>query len=232
LINGKLFSWFVFLASRQPIASPTDRLEQAIREFVRFADIAGQLDGLNTYNHEVSLKKNVVGVSAMKLSGRDEKTAYGSLIEFLEDPKAIYRWVEHVHATTVGRPEHIFVSRGHEDEFECWSSYNGVPVFRASVLALDTDVIRESKAARSELADSSRAATGWDQATEDRNKWIYDKAIAGVTWKTIQIQLQKQPIEWEQITTEQGVRAAAQAYVDRHDCPPVPPRKRGRQPKA
>jgi hypothetical protein len=67
-----------------------------------------------------------------------------------------------------------------------------------------------------------------DQATEERDKYIYDEYCNGVPLKNIASALSKHS-DWEQIASKQGIRAVVQRYTDRHGLPPLPPRRSRRE---
>ena len=70
----------------------------------------------------------------------------------------------------------------------------------------------------------------WDEATEARNKWVYEECIKLTPYKTIIAQLAKRT-EWEPLTTISSVKRAANAYAKRHNLPPPPARHSGRPSK-
>jgi hypothetical protein len=67
-----------------------------------------------------------------------------------------------------------------------------------------------------------------DQATEERDKYIYDEYCKGVPLKNIASAL-SQRSDWEQIASKQGIQAVVQRYTDRHSLPPLPPRRSRRE---
>jgi hypothetical protein len=71
------------------------------------------------------------------------------------------------------------------------------------------------------------AATGWDQATYDRNAFIYEKALDGEVWASIQAMVKKRS-DWAALDTIQGVKHAAAAFAKRTGKPPVPARQAGK----
>jgi hypothetical protein len=68
---------------------------------------------------------------------------------------------------------------------------------------------------------------GWDQATYDRNKWIYEHMCSGVILKSIITDLGK-ITKWESIASDSGIKRAAKAFAQRSRLPVPPPRHRGR----
>lgn len=55
---------------------------------------------------------------------------------------------------------------------------------------------------------------------EQRDRWIYEQAKKGKAWKVISRALQDHP-EWEQLESPQGVRAAVERYIARHNLPKI-----------
>lgn len=70
--------------------------------------------------------------------------------------------------------------------------------------------------------------TGWDDATEARNKWIYDECCNGTTYKSIIYALKKSP-EWYPIKTASGIKRSAREYAKRKGLQPPPERQPGRR---
>ena len=70
-------------------------------------------------------------------------------------------------------------------------------------------------------------AAQWDQATEERDRWIYEQWWDGTKFEEIKQQV-KARSDWEPIETVQGVKDAGKAYVDRYGLPLPPPRRPGR----
>jgi hypothetical protein len=74
----------------------------------------------------------------------------------------------------------------------------------------------------------------WDEQTEQRNRWIYEQALAVVPHKNVLTELKALVIEngWEPITSIAGLRRAAEAYSARHpERPRLPRRQAGRKSK-
>lgn len=67
----------------------------------------------------------------------------------------------------------------------------------------------------------------WDDATEARNKWVYEECKKGTVYKVI-IRGTKAHSDWNPITSVPGIKAAAKAYARRHCLPNPAPRKSGR----
>ena len=135
LQNGKLFSWFLFLAAKL-ISARADRLKKAIQEFEQLAKVAGQAEDLNEHDYpdefQISKKRPSLPFSSVR---RTETKRGGVAIEWHRDFKSVHRWIEHVHATIVGDPDRVSVqSRDGDREF--WCSCTPTSVFRASELAL------------------------------------------------------------------------------------------------
>ena len=70
----------------------------------------------------------------------------------------------------------------------------------------------------------------WDEATEARNKFVYEQCRELTLYKTIISQVCKRP-EWEPLNRIPSVSRAAKAYAKRHALPPPPARKSGRPSK-
>jgi hypothetical protein len=74
----------------------------------------------------------------------------------------------------------------------------------------------------------------WDEQTERRNRWIYERALALVPHKKVLSELKSLVKEnnWEPITSIPGLRSAAKAYSARHpEQPQLPKRQAGRKSK-
>ena len=66
----------------------------------------------------------------------------------------------------------------------------------------------------------------WDEATEARNKWIYDQCMKIVPYKKIISALKSK--SWGRIRSVGGIKSAARVYAKRHHLPEPPPRRSGR----
>jgi hypothetical protein len=66
-----------------------------------------------------------------------------------------------------------------------------------------------------------------DDATEARDRFIYDEWCKGTATKVIMAGVNRMP-GWGHIENRQGIRPAAKRYAERHDLPPPPARKPGR----
>jgi hypothetical protein len=64
-----------------------------------------------------------------------------------------------------------------------------------------------------------------DQATESRDRWIYEQCCKLVPYDTISIQLRRKPKSWERIESKQGIRAAAIRYAKANNLPQIPTRQ-------
>jgi hypothetical protein len=73
-------------------------------------------------------------------------------------------------------------------------------------------------------------ATGWDPATEARNKWIYGECMKGVAFASIIARLRNKPKKWGRISTVGGIKNAANTYATRHNLSQIPTRQPGRRP--
>lgn len=72
-------------------------------------------------------------------------------------------------------------------------------------------------------------ASGWDAATEARNKWIYHEAVKGTAWTTIKTRLGKRTRTWPSLESVNGIKKAALAYATRYNLPAPPDRQPGRR---
>jgi len=61
---------------------------------------------------------------------------------------------------------------------------------------------------------------------EERDRWIYDRCLAGESYKSIVNALNQQSEEWGEIVSPQGIYQAAKHYAERHDLDLPPSRKR------
>jgi hypothetical protein len=67
-----------------------------------------------------------------------------------------------------------------------------------------------------------------DDATEERNEWIYAECCKRTPYKAIIRMLSQKPASWDRITTFNGIKAAARRYAEAHRKPPPPMRRSGR----
>ena len=109
------------------------------------------------------------------------------------------------------------------DFTQVWLKSKSLPV----AVAFALEVCRDLVAIR---VDSG---TGWDKATESRNKWIYDECMKGTSHKKIRAELNrrigcKEQPDWEPILTDNGIKGAATRYAIRKGKPQPPERRRGR----
>jgi hypothetical protein len=76
-------------------------------------------------------------------------------------------------------------------------------------------------------------ATGWDQATEARNRWLYEECMRVTPYKRIIKDLEKRSASenWELIKTINGIKSAAARYAERTRLPLPPERHPGRPTK-
>lgn len=65
-------------------------------------------------------------------------------------------------------------------------------------------------------------------ALDDRNRWLYEQAMAGVVWPEIIKRLKAKPSRWPRISSVPGVKDAVYAYARSHGLPEPPPRSPGR----
>lgn len=69
--------------------------------------------------------------------------------------------------------------------------------------------------------------TGWDAATFERNKWIYEQWKAGTAWGSILRNMSKYT-SGEDIASIPGLKRAGRAYAKKMGLPEPPKRKSGR----
>jgi len=76
---------------------------------------------------------------------------------------------------------------------------------------------------------NSSGVVCWDEATTDRNKWIYELVRRGDAYKTILARLKSEHSDWDQITSVNGIKEAAKSYATACGLE-VPPRRRPGRP--
>lgn len=77
---------------------------------------------------------------------------------------------------------------------------------------------------------SQKRQVTWDEATEDRNKWIYNEVMKGTAYETIALLLKKKPKTWDRIDSKNGVKAVAQRYANAYGLEKPRSRQPGRPP--
>jgi hypothetical protein len=85
-----------------------------------------------------------------------------------------------------------------------------------------------------DIPDSAAAPdvdTGWDAATEARNKWIYEKCKEVMPYSQIICRLGNEAggKGWDSIGTTNGIKRARDEYIKRHGLKPLPNRHPGRR---
>lgn len=66
---------------------------------------------------------------------------------------------------------------------------------------------------------TDESETAWAEATEARNRWIYQQVMAGVKYPAIIRDLESKPIKWQRVSTSQGIKSIARKYADSHGLP-------------
>ena len=92
-------------------------------------------------------------------------------------------------------------------------------------------VVKFFNAVAADLARFERIVeTGWDQESEQRNKWLYEQCNANVPYQTIIIELKAKASrkQWNPIESVPGIKRAAEAYAKRMGLPLPPTRTPGR----
>ncbi len=78
-----------------------------------------------------------------------------------------------------------------------------------------------------EQTDSERES---ENATEDRDLWIYEQVMSGRKYEGIWRELRTKPLSWSRYSDWRGVKAAARRYATQHNLPLPQPRNPGRPP--
>ncbi len=94
-----------------------------------------------------------------------------------------------------------------------------------SVTSADVQTTADSEARR---VVPTVSTTGWDANTEERNKYIYDQAMAGTPWASIKRAVDKHE-GWEKIEGDNGIKYAANEYARRLELPHPVTRQPGRR---
>jgi hypothetical protein len=154
-------------------------------------------------------------------------------------------WYEHYLANRSLQAGEIPPQDGWRVELEQRWGELGLPsVALSEILGITTELNTETlvvrvdqvdQAARASLASFSsegreagpalRSPVKRDEATEGRDKWIYEECHKATRYKEIIRQLGEKPKAWDRITTSQGIRDAASRYAKRHKLPPIPKRQ-------
>ncbi|MBD3672370.1 MAG: hypothetical protein HUJ26_02490 [Planctomycetaceae bacterium] len=113
---------------------------------------------------------------------------------------------------------------------ESFAVTKNLPLFDAELLKLQIerehyfltqDIVGKAVSNKTEFVSYSNIDR------DERDKWIYEKAIEGLAWAKIVYELQEIAIPngWGPVSSIQGVRSRAIKYAERNDLPPVPLRK-------
>ncbi len=91
-----------------------------------------------------------------------------------------------------------------------------------------TQVVLKARDEQREVQKAEvRKARRFDELTDSRDKFIYDRAMEMIPWDKIRADLDRMCVEthWYPISTAQGVRNRAFAYATRHKLPDPPRRQ-------
>ena len=81
---------------------------------------------------------------------------------------------------------------------------------------------------RLDKPDKSQVEQGWEDATDARDRWIYEQVMTGVKYEQIIIELRSKPVKWQRIGSKQGIRLNADRYAKKFSRPAPMLRRPGR----